>query len=100
MYTFIKKYNVDYFSLFLNYLEAQIPDSFLQGVFDEFKGIAMEHDDACTAKGKGEIKVIKLADKTKSRHLFKNYLHWSGDGEWMDAQIFQWGEAVRTVHHG
>ncbi len=100
MYEFIKKYNVDYFSLFLNYLESQIPDSFLQGIFDEFKGAALSHDDTCVANSKGEIKVIKPSDKTKSRQLFQNYLHWSGDGEWMDAQIFQWGEAVRTVHHG
>lgn len=100
MYEFIKKYNVDYFSLFLKYKESQIPDSFLKGIFDEFKATALEHDESCVAKGKGEIKVIKPSDKDKRRQLFKNYLHWSGDGEWMDAQIFQWGEAVRTVHHG
>ncbi len=100
MYEFIKKYEVDYFTGFLGYKESQIPDGFLQGVFDEFKATALEHDEACVTKGKGEIKVIKPSDKEKSRKLFKNYLHWSGDGEWMDAQIFQWGEAVRTVHHG
>lgn len=100
MYEFIKKYRVDYFDMFLANKESQIPDGFLQGIFDEFKATALEHDETCVAKGKGEIKVIKPSDKTKSRQLFKNYLHWSGDGEWMDAQIFQWGEAVRTVHHG
>ncbi|MDD2782337.1 DUF2235 domain-containing protein [Sulfuricurvum sp.] len=100
MYAFIKKYDVDYFMGFLDYKESQIPDGFLQEVLDEFKGVALAHDDACVTKGKGEIKVIKPSDKEKSRKLFKNYLHWSGNGEWMDAQIFQWGEAVRTVHHG
>lgn len=100
MHKFINKYKVDYFDNFLDNEESQIPDAFLQEVLDEFKGAALSHDDACVAKGKGEIKVIKPSDKAKSRKLFKNYLHWSGDGEWMDAQIFQWGEAVRTVHHG
>ena len=100
MYAFIKKYDVDCFNMFLKNKESQIPDGFLQEVLDEFKEVALAHDDACVTKGKGEIKVIKPSDKEKSRKLFKNYLHWSGDGEWMDAQIFQWGEAVRTVHHG
>ncbi len=40
-----------------------------------------------------------LDDKNTSRWLYKNYLHWSGDGELMDAQIQQWGEAVRTIYN-
>lgn len=99
MLDFIKKYNVDYFPKFKNNIEAQIPDSFLQGIYEKFKEQAMAHDDECKAAEKWTHKEIQLSDKADSRKLFKNYLHWSGDGELMDAQIQQWGEAVRTIYN-
>ncbi|MDD5161121.1 MAG: DUF2235 domain-containing protein [Sulfuricurvum sp.] len=98
MMDFIKKSNIKDFSLFPDNIEAHIPDSFLQSVYDEFRQKAMAHDDECKAAQKWTPKELQLDSSADRRKLFKNYLHWSGDGGALDAQITPNGHGIRTNH--
>jgi len=98
MMDFIKKSNIKDFSLFPDNIEAHIPDSFLQSVYDEFRQKAMAHDDECKVAQTWTPKELQLDNRANSRKLFKNYLHWSGDGGALDAQITPNGHGIRTNH--
>lgn len=95
MLEFAKKYSKETFPLFEKYLENKVPSE-LSAVYDEFKTKAFALDDEAKSAQKGISADLFLDDTNTSRWLYKNYLHWSGDGKLLDAQLHKNGRWERT----
>ena len=83
------------FTLFESLKESQVPSELL-AVYDEFKSKAFALDDEAKSTEKGISADLFLDDKNTSKWLYKNYLHWSGDGKLLDAQLHKNGRWERT----
>jgi hypothetical protein len=95
MFEFATKYGEKNFTNFKAREESQVPPE-LSAVYDEFKKKAFDLDNEAVSANKGISADLFLDDKNTSRWLYKHYLHWSGDGKLLDAQLHKNGRWERT----
>lgn len=95
MFEFATKYGEKNFTNFKARKESQVPPE-LSAVYDEFKKKAFDLDNEAVSAKKGISADLFLDDKNTSRWLYKHYLHWSGDGKLLDAQLHKNGRWERT----
>jgi hypothetical protein len=95
MFEFATKYGEKNFTKFKDREESQVPPE-LFAVYDEFKKKAFDLDNEAISAKKGISADLFLDDTNTSRWLYKNYLHWSGDGKLLDAQLHKNGRWERT----